>query len=306
MASCGYMGPAGTFTHQAAIDLAGPGAELIAEVDAQAVIEGVVAGRYDLGVVPFENSAEGEVGPTLDSLVEHGGHPVISAERVLSVRFNLYRLPGDSSPLTAVASNPFALAQCSKYLRALGASPVVSASTAGACEALARDRTPGTGAIAPPGAGELYGLHATDTDVEDVRGVVTRFVALSARCEGPTIRDRSAFVIRPNADQPGGLVRILQQFSLRSVNLTAITSRPARDRLGNYWFYVECEGHIAAPAIKEAVMSVLLDGGDITFLGSFPEDPSRPAAPSASSDAAMAYRRYSAMRAAVVGLDETS
>ena len=92
------------------------------------------------------------------------------------------------------------------------------------------------------------------------------------------MRDRTAFVIRPRKDQPGGLVRILQQFSLRSVNLTAITSRPARDRLGNYWFYLECEGHILQSTLKDVVMAVLLEGGDITFLGSFPEDPSRPAA----------------------------
>ena len=297
------MGPAGTFTHQAARDLTGPGVELIAETDTEAVIAGVADGTYPSGVVPFENSSEGEVGPTLDSLAARGGVPVISGERVLTVTFTLYRLPGDGTPLTSVASHPFALAQCSRDLRARGVLALPHASTASACEALANERTPGRGAIGAPGAGEVYGLEAVERELENERGVVTRFVKLALQCDEATVRDRSAFVIRPKADQPGGLVRILQQFSLRSINLTAITSRPARDRLGNYWFYIECEGHIASPPIKDAVTSVLLDGGDISFLGSFPEDPNRPVAPS-SNDAATAYRRYSAMRSAVVGLNE--
>ena len=298
------MGPAGTFTHQAARDLSPPDVELVAEPNAEAVIAGVADGTYTSGVVPFENSSEGEVGPTLDSLAARGGSPVISGERVLTVTLTLYRLPGDKTPLASVASHPFALAQCSRYLRARNVEDVPHASTAAACEALAKERTVGRGAIGAPGAGEVYGLEAVERELENERGVVTRFVQLAARCEEETLRDRSAFVIRPKADQPGGLVRILQQFSLRSINLTAITSRPARDRLGNYWFYIECEGHIASASIKDAVTSVLLDGGDITFLGSFPEDPSRPAAPT-SNDAATAYRRYNAMRSAVVGHGES-
>jgi prephenate dehydratase len=298
------MGPAGTFTHQAAIDLNGPGVEFVAEADAQAVIEGVVDGRYESGVVPFENSSEGEVGPTLDDLAARGGNPVISGERVLTVTFTLYRLPGDVTPLTSVSSHPFALAQCSRHIHARGLEAIPHASTAGACEALATARVPGRGAIGAPGAGEVYGLEAVERELENERGVETRFVKLARHCDEATVRDRSAFVIRPSADQPGGLVRILQQFSLRSINLTAITSRPARDRLGNYWFYIECEGHIASASIKDTVTSVLLDGGDITFLGSFPEDPSRPAARS-SNDAATAYRRYNSMRSTATGHDES-
>ena len=302
MTPCAYLGPAGTFAHQAAIDLAGPSAELVAESDVESVIGGISAGRYVSGIVPFENSQEGEVGASLDIIASLGGEPVLVAERVLPVTFTLFRWPGDDVPLTEVSSHPFALAQCSRYSATNGLTEIPAASTARACQELASSRTPGRGAIGAPNAGGVYGLEAVAAGIETHGGALTRFVKLGAHCEGPTIRDRTAFVVRPEMDQPGGLMRILQQFSLRSINLTAITSRPARNRLGNYWFYLECEGHILQNDIKEAVMNILLDGGDITFLGSFPEDPSRPVA-SVPTDSAAAYRRYSAMRGRVADAD---
>ncbi len=302
MTPCAYLGPAGTFAHQAALDLADPGAELVPETDVEAVIGGISDGRYSAGIVPFENSQEGEVGASLDVIASLGGDPVIVAERVLPVTFTLFRIPGDDTPLTEISSHPFALAQCARYSTTNGLTEIPAASTARACQALAKNRTPGRAAIGAPNAGGVYGLDAVASGIETHEGALTRFVKLGATCEGPTVRDRTAFVVRPEMDQPGGLMRILQQFSLRSINLTAITSRPARNRLGNYWFYLECEGHILQTEIKEAVMNVLLGGGDITFLGSFPEDPSRPGA-SVPTDSAAAYRRYSTMRSRVVGAE---
>ncbi|MBI2684589.1 MAG: prephenate dehydratase [Actinobacteria bacterium] len=300
MSVCAYLGPAGSFSHHAARDLSPPGVELAAESAVEAVVSGIVDGRFESGVVPFESSQEGEVPVTLDVLETLDGAAVIAAERILPVTFNLFRIPGDTTDLRVVSSHPHALAQCSRELALRGVERIATASTSGACRDLAANPQPGHGAIAGPDAGAVHGLEAIATHVENERGALTRFIRLARSCEGPTIRDRTAFVIKPRMDQPGGLVRILQQFSLRSLNLTAITSRPARDRLGNYWFYLECEGHIVQAAMKDAVMSVLLDGGDIAFLGSFPEDPTRPAlAP--PPDSASAYRRYSGMRDTVVG-----
>ena len=100
MSRCAYLGPAGTFSHQAARDLAGPADELVPALDAQEIVAGILGGELDAGVVPFESSQEGEVGSTLDIIAGLNGTPVIVAERVLPVAFTLFRAPGDATPLT--------------------------------------------------------------------------------------------------------------------------------------------------------------------------------------------------------------
>ena len=162
------------------------------------------------------------------------GRHLIVAEQITPITFNLFRLPGDDSPLRTVVSHPAALTQCARFLKHAGVEAEVSPSTAAACAEVAERGEAGVGALAAPGAGELYGLAAAATEAEDVRGAMTRFVKVGRQAPPQTGRDRTAFIIQPPQDQPGGLVMILQSFSLRGVNLTAITSRPARDALGNY------------------------------------------------------------------------
>ncbi|HMM49726.1 MAG TPA: prephenate dehydratase [Miltoncostaeaceae bacterium] len=299
MSRTAYLGPPGTFTQRAAEAL-GPGDELVPMVTPAAVIAAVAAGELDAGVVPFENSIEGEIAASLDALAEVAPEILIVGEQIIRVSFTLYRLPDDRSPLMGVVSHPAALTQCARYLRQVGVSTEASSSTAAACAQIAEGALTGMGALAAPGAGELYGLVPALTEVEDVRGALTRFVRVGREAPPQTGRDRTAFIIQPPQDQPGGLVEILQNFSLRGVNLTAITSRPARDALGNYWFYLECEGHIADDDLRAITMSLLSAGETIRFLGAFPEDPSRPepARPRAYGEA---YRAYRAMVDRVTG-----
>jgi len=268
-----YLGPEGTFTHQAALALA-PGAQLAPAVDPGAIVRAVESGECEAGVLNFESSVEGEVTASIDALVLDGAHCVIAAERVLPVSFALFRLPGDRAPLCGVASHPFALAQCRLALAGLELRS--SSSTGEACAWLADERRPGWGALAAPLAGEPHGLELAAEGQEDEPGGVTRFVLLGRRAPAPTGRDLSAFAVRPDRDRPGSLVAILQEFSLRRVNLTAITSRPAKGALGEYFFYLECQGHLLDPSVRDAVVGVLELPMEVRFLGSFPEDPDRP------------------------------
>jgi prephenate dehydratase len=299
MASSGYLGPPGTFTQRAAQTLSA-GDELVPFLTPAAVIEAVAAGEVDAGVVPFENSVEGEIAASLDALAEVAPDILIVAEQISEVSFTLFRLPGDGSPLREIVSHPAALTQCARFIAHTGAETRASASTAAACAEVAEQAQPGAGALAAPGAGETYGLVAAVSGVEDARGAMTRFVKVGRESPPQTGRDRTAFIIQPPQDQPGGLVMILQSFSLRGVNLTAITSRPARDALGNYWFYLECEGHIADDDLRAITMSLLTAGETIRFLGSFPEDPARPD-PAGSRDYGSAYRAYRDMLSRVAG-----
>jgi prephenate dehydratase len=276
MPSLTYLGPEGTFTHQAARDLARASEELVPLGSVREVVQSVESGEAAAGVVAFENSLEGPVPANLDELLLQTTRCMISGERVLPVSFTLFRTPGDDTPLRGVTSHVFGLAQCSRFIEAGAIEADEAASTAGACRDLAESPRPGWGAIGPPVAGEMYGLHAAKEHVEDDVRAATRFILLRTACPEPTGKDRSAFSFRPSHDEPGSLVRLLQEFALRDINLTAIKSRPTKELLGEYIFYIECEGHIREGHLRDAVLGVLRFQSVTRFLGSFPEDAGRP------------------------------
>ena len=270
-----YLGPEGTFTHQAALDVAAPGDELLPLRTAPEVVRAVESGAAAAGVVAFENSLQGPVSENLDEILA-GTRCLLAGERVLAVSFALLRSPGDDAPLAGVTSHPFGLLQCSQFIAERGLETRDAASTAAACLELAASPRPGWGAIAPRIAGELAGLEVTAEGIEDADRAETRFVVLRPTCPPPSGRDRSAFALRPRSDEPGSLVRLMQEFSVRGINLTAIKSRPTKVSLGEYVFFVECEGHIGDAVVRDAVLGLLRFPGEVRFLGSYAEDPSRP------------------------------
>ena len=273
MSKLAYLGPEGTFTHQAALDVAGDGDVLEPLGTAVDVVRAVDSGAADGGVVAFENSLGGSVAENLDEILRSPG-AMLAGERVLAVSFALLRAPGDDAPLRVVTSHPFAFAQCAAWIREAGVEAVEAASTAAACRDLGE---PGVGALAPVGAAEVYGLRVEREALEDSVAPSTRFIVLRARCPAPTGRDRTFFVVTPRRDEPGSLVRLLQEFSVRGINLTTIESRPTRTLLGEYRFLIECEGHVATDRVRDAVLGLLRFPGETRFLGSFPEDPARQA-----------------------------
>jgi prephenate dehydratase len=276
MAKLTYLGPEGTFTHQAARDLARDGEELTPLGSVRDVVQSVETGEAAAGVVAFESSIEGPVPANLDELLLKTTRCMISAERVLPISFSVFRTPDDTTPLRAVTSHAFGLAQCARYIESAGVEAHETSSTAAACRELAEHPREGWGAIGPPMAGEMYGLRAERAQIEDDERAATRFVLLRTSCPEATGKDRSAFSFRPSHDEPGSLVRLLQEFALRDINLTAIKSRPTKELLGEYIFYIECEGHIKEPHLRDAVLGVLRFESVTRFLGSFPEDAGRP------------------------------
>jgi prephenate dehydratase len=284
MGRLAYLGPEGTFTHQAARDFAGPDDELMPLRTAPAVVRAVDQGDADAGVVAFENSLEGPVTANLDEILA-ATRVVLGGERILAVSFCLFRAAQDDGPLTGVVSHPFGLIQCGAFIQEHGLATREATSTAAAAREVAESREPGWGAIAPRIAGDLAGLRLEREGIEDSDRAATRFVLLRRSSPAPSGRDRSAFAFVPRRDEPGSLVRLLQEFSVRGINLTTIKSRPTKMLLGDYVFFIECEGHITDPHVRDAVIGLLRFPGETRFLGSFPEDSERPPHPLSSADA---------------------
>ena len=273
MTSIAYLGPRGTFTEEALLSMAvSQGADLHALPSANAAVDAVRTGDVDYALVAIENSIEGTVTGTLDQLAV--GEPlVITDEVVIRVRFALLVRPGTGlGGIRRVATHSVAAAQCRGWIAEhLPAADVVpeASNTAGA-EAVAAGTYDAV--IAPTVAAEVYGLEVLADDVGDNDEAWTRFVLLSrpSAVPAPTGADKTTLFLYMREDHPGALLEILTEFSVRGVNLTRIESRPTRKALGDYFFSVDCEGHVADARVGEALMGLHRICASVRFLGSYP------------------------------------
>ncbi|MDR1266108.1 MAG: prephenate dehydratase [Propionibacteriaceae bacterium] len=269
----GYFGPEGSFTHQALLSL-GPDEPTTPFGSVGATLEAVRSGRARAGLVPIENSVEGGVSATLDDLA--AGKPlVITAEVLLPVQFGLYVRPGVGlDQVRRIITHPHAHAQTRGWLEARLPEAVVveEGSTAAAAAEVARPQSDFDAAVCAEVAGRLYGLEAAAQDIADNDGAVTRFVLVSrpAPPPAPTGHDKTSLILHLREDHPGTLMQTLEQFSLRGVNLCRIESRPAKDRIGNYYFAVDAEGHLRDARLAEALAGLHRTCKRVDYLGSYP------------------------------------
>jgi prephenate dehydratase len=273
-----YLGPEGTFTEQALRSLPGTGgADLRPCATVTVALDAVRSGEADHAVVPIENSVEGSVPVTLDELAQ--GRPLmIMHEVTVPVAFSLLVRPGTRlADITAVATHPHAAAQTRGWVaRHLPAAEVVhTSSTSAAAAALSngaeRDHPQWDAAISAPLAAEHYRLEVLAEGIGDNPEAVTRFVLVSrpGPPATPTGRDKTSLVAFMREDHPGALLEILEQLTMRGVNLTRIESRPTGHALGDYCFSIDAEGHIADRRVGEALMGLRRVCADVRFLGSY-------------------------------------
>jgi prephenate dehydratase len=267
-----FLGPDGTFAHQAARALATAGQQLLPFPSVTHAIDALRGGEVQAAVVPLENSVEGAVPATLDELA-NGDPLIITAETFLPVRFDLLVRPGTTlTDIASVATHPHAEAQVRRYLvdNLAGATVAMVGSTAlGARLVQQREHD---AAIAPPIAGELYGLSSLAHDIADNPGAVTRFVVLRhpRPPEPPTGNDRTSLVSYLQTNHSGALLELLTEFATRGMNLTRIESRPTKERLGQYCFSIDCEGHISEARVGDALAALRRICADVRYLGSYP------------------------------------
>jgi prephenate dehydratase len=277
-----YLGPAGTFTEDALGEgEVGEAIEPLRKASIHEAILAVETGEADRAFVPIENSIEGSVRNTLDTLAFGAESVSIIGEHDFAVHAALLaREPLELDQIAVVLSHPQPLSQCARFLREHlpGAELHEAASTAEAARLVGESSEPWA-AIGAVAAAELYGCTVLRERIEDEGNNVTRFVwigrgrveAEAAEAAPPGEAWKTSLVFSElGDDHPGALVEALQEFSSRKVNLTRIESRPLRLGLGRYMFFCDLDGAISEPAVKEAVDALRGKAESVRILGSYP------------------------------------
>ena len=271
-----YLGPAGTFTEDALKEaLPGGEFELARTATISAAILAVERGEADRALVPFENSIEGSVRSTLDSLAFDAPAVTIVGEHDFAVRAMLIaREETEIERIEVVLSHPQPLAQCAHFLRESlpGVRLRSLSSTAEAVRLVSESNEPWA-AIGARSAADLYGCRVLREGIEDEPNNVTRFVWIAPEGTEPEAGERwktSLVFSELGADHPGALVEALQEFSSRDVNLTRIESRPLRSELGRYMFFCDIEGRTSDPSVAKAIEALKAKASSVRILGSYP------------------------------------
>ena len=271
-----YLGPAGTFTEDALREAAG--GERIEALPAPSVFEAIVAvesGAADRALVPFENSIEGAVRSTLDTLAFDVSGVAIVGEHDFPIRHCLIaRAPLPLDQVSAVVSHPQASAQCARFIRErLSQAEVRAAPSTAEAVLMVSESSEPWAALGAASAARLYGATILEDGVEDEPDNVTRFVwvapvGTSPGGAGPW---RTTLVFAElGEDRPGALVEALGAFSERGVNLTRIESRPRRRGLGRYMFFCDCEGSTGDSDVAAAIEDLRGKAEWVRILGSYP------------------------------------
>ena len=268
----GFLGPRGTFTEEALRKIIDKDQKTKPLPSISEVINAVQKGEVDKGFVAIENSIEGSVNTTLDVLTFEAD-VLIEQEFVYEISHNLIsRFDLTKDKLETVISHPQATAQCRGYLLKNFPSANIEAANATAEAAkIVSEEKANAAAISTRLAAEIYGLKILDENIQDFKDNQTRFVMLGDKISKKTGRDKTSIVCFIKQDRPGSLLEILQAFAKNDVNLTKIQSRPTRKALGEYYFFIDLEGHIEDENISTIINGLRKKLREVKLLGSYPK-----------------------------------
>jgi prephenate dehydratase len=276
----GYLGPAGTFSEEALLASASPDA--LEPYPLASIYDAVMALREDevtYSIVPIENSLEGSISVTLDLLAGEGEVEVVG-EALLRVRHSLIAAePVALEEIETVITHPQVPGQCARFLRGelAHARILPAASTAEAVRSVVGAGRREQAALGTPLAAGIYGATVIREGVEDRDDNETRFVWLArAGAREPPLRagataewKTSLVFWGAGAERPGWLVRCLDEFARRDINLTKIESRPRREQLGSYMFFADLGGRVGEAAVDEAIAGLGALCEEVRVLGSY-------------------------------------
>ncbi len=299
-----YLGPEGTFTESAMWHIAGADAVPMSCDTPAAALAAVRTGEADFACVPIENSIEGSVLPTLDSLST--GDPLqIYAEHTLDVAFSIVVKPGTAAAdVSTVAAFPVAAAQVRHWLadHLPSATLVPATSNAGAAHEVVDGRA--DAGVSTALAAKRLGLGSLADGVVDEPNARTRFVLAGPPGTPPkrTGADRTSVILRLD-NVPGALVSAMTELAVRDIDLTRIESRPTRTELGTYLFFLDWAGHLDDDSVAEALKALHRRCRDVRYLGSWPTGSVIGAVPPPNDDATRWLEQLRAGGARRIGVE---
>jgi len=261
-----YLGPEATFTHQAAIRRFGASLRYSPQKTVTDVFTEVSKNRADYGVVPVENSTEGVVTHTLDMFVD--SDLKIVAQIVLPVQHCLLSRCRRSQ-IKRLYAHPQSLGQCRGWVQVNlpHVEIIETSSNARSAEYAAREKD--SAAIAGVLASEKYGVPVLEFDIQDNASNATRFLVLGRQCSPPTGDDRTSLMFSI-VDRVGALYRALAPFRRYRINMTKIESRPSKRKAWEYFFFVDCDGHVNDQKVTKAIRLLAEHCSYVKVLGSYP------------------------------------
>lgn len=266
-----FLGPAGTFSEQAALQYFGSSIQRVPCVSLDEVFRATAAGSAEFGVVPVENSTEGVISRSLDLLLNSPLH--IVGETSFLVRHNLLRLSPSLEGIEVVIAHPQALAQCQDWLTTHLPNTERRAASSNAEGARLAATNPAWAAIASERAGSEFGLHVASHAIQDDAFNRTRFavVCLPQTLPAPEASGQdcvSLIVSVPN--KPGAVHDLLMPLKTHGVSMTRFESRPARSGQWEYYFYIDIQGHPSQPNVASALKDLQKLCAFYKVLGTYP------------------------------------
>ena len=275
--SFAYLGPAGTYHDEAArafahrLGIENP--ELVECPSLSEVFDCVDRGRTEYGVVATENALEGPVTATLDNFAFRSSATILG-EHVLDIHHCLIMHPDATrDDVKTVVSHPQGLGQCRRYLndKLHGIPTMTVASTADSARRAATDKS--VAGIGNAFAAELYGARVEEACIEDHFGNQTSFALIGRQGHVPVLtgtKFKTSLALFLQADRPGALLMILSEFAYAGINLVKIQSRPTKQALGDYMFFVDIEGSTSDLEVQTALNCLRLKLREVKVLGSYP------------------------------------
>ncbi|MBI1858275.1 MAG: prephenate dehydratase [Candidatus Melainabacteria bacterium] len=273
----GYLGPRGSFTHQALLAYLQATnntstLDCFEATTISQVIDAVNNGKIKYGVVPVENSIEGAVGETLDQLIRTSQKVTINHEIIIPIEHCLITKTKNLNEITKVIAHSQALSQCQSYLKRFLPNVELEPTTSNSIgvKRVSELTNGNVAAIGPKQAAEIYKVPVYEAGINDEKENFTRFTLIGTETPEPTGLDKTTIAFGVPYDKPGTLVRVLNSFASNNINLTRIESRPSKKALGEYIFFIDLEGHRNDPSLKKALSEVVSDFSFYRWLGSYP------------------------------------
>lgn len=263
-----YLGPQGTFTQQATFKHFGHAVKDIPVPTINEIFQAVESGHCQFGVVPVENSTEGVIAHTLDRFINS---PLqICGEVEIRVHHNLLGKMDSMAEITEVYSHQQSLAQCRQWLNTHLPNVACTAVNSNAEAARLASLDPTKAAIASLVAAELYDLKVLEKNIEDEANNTTRFIVIGQQQPASTGIDKTSILVS-TGNQPGALHRILAPFAENGISMAHIESRPSRQGLWEYVFFIDIDGHREDSDVAKALDTLQNNVKLLKILGSYPK-----------------------------------